>query len=267
MEWISVTAKSLPEAIDLVLDNLGVDESEAEIVVVEEPKQGFFGRAKGLARVEARVKPIPAKGHGNRNRKRNNSKPVTKRKNSNPRNSKPSSDKQKTSNKVDSNMDINKDTPIDEVSSFLNDYMLDLTRAFGYEDDVVVEGDENSGLTVSVKGQNGLMVGHNGRTLNAIQELIRVSTQRSKPSQFRIYVDVGDYRKKRAEALSKFATEAAKQAMDQGADVVLDPMSSADRKIIHDALSEMSGVETRSAGVEPRRRVIVVPTSVNSTSG
>ena len=71
MEWVKTTAKTLPEAIDLALDNLGVDESEAEIVVVEEPRQGLFGRMRGTARVEARVKPkaIRPKNERSRNRK------------------------------------------------------------------------------------------------------------------------------------------------------------------------------------------------------
>ena len=57
MEWVNITAKSLPEAIDLALDNLGVDESEAEIEILEEPRQGLFGRQRGNARIRARVKP------------------------------------------------------------------------------------------------------------------------------------------------------------------------------------------------------------------
>ena len=72
MKWISTTAKSVPEAMDLALDNLGGVEAEAEIVVVEEPKQGFFGRAKGVARVEARVKPKTVRNKNERRRRNNN---------------------------------------------------------------------------------------------------------------------------------------------------------------------------------------------------
>lgn len=67
MEWIKITAKTLPEAIDLAIDNLGVDESEVEIVVLKEPKTGLLGSARGVARVEARVKPPdlePSTGRG-----------------------------------------------------------------------------------------------------------------------------------------------------------------------------------------------------------
>ncbi len=270
MTWITTTAKSLPEAIDLALDNLGVDESEAEIVVVEEPKQGFFGRAKGIAKVEARVKPKQVRNKQDRKRRQNNRpsnknsglkpqkgaksnapKPASPRKNPKQRQDKPAADRPAP------------DTPIEEVSDFLKQYMVGLSEAFGIDDNVAVKGDAEAGLTVSLEGQHGLLVGQKGRTLNAIQELVRVSTQRSKPSEYRIYVDVGGYREKRREALSKFALDAAEKAKAEGIEVVLDPMPSADRKVIHDALNDDPEVETRSAGVEPRRKVVVVPVENN----
>jgi spoIIIJ-associated protein len=103
------------------------------------------------------------------------------------------------------------------------------------------------------------MVGPKGRTLEAIQELARVAAQRTAPSSVRIKVDVGGYRQRRQAALTAFALEAAEDALGDGRERSLEPMSSADRKIIHDALSDVDGIETRSAGAEPRRRVIVVP--------
>ena len=62
------------------------------------------------------------------------------------------------------------------------------------------------------------------------------------------------------EALGRFANEAASAAKADGKERSLEPMSSADRRVVHDALSDVDGVETRSAGSEPRRRVGVVPT-------
>lgn len=299
MEWITTTAKTLPEAIDLALDNLGVDESEAEIVVVEEPKQGFFGRAKGVAKVEARVKPKPVRNKFDRNRKggnnrnQNRSKSGNNRKKTSSQNnqsdnrnsnnkkqetSKPSSGKNRSRENSNKNSNRSKprqnrnylndeeleSRPVEEVAAYLKEYMSNLVAAFGFEDSVTVTGDEEVGLTVQVEGQHGLMVGQKGRTLNAIQELVRVSAQRSKPSRYRIYVDVGGYRQKRKEALIKFALEVAETVRQEDDEVVLDPMNSSDRKIIHDALTEEPGIETRSSGVEPRRRVVVIPSQVEA---
>src|SRR5687767_9053705 len=57
MEWVETTGKTIEEALDAALDQLGVDESDAEYEVVEEPKVGLFGRLRGEARIRARVRP------------------------------------------------------------------------------------------------------------------------------------------------------------------------------------------------------------------
>jgi spoIIIJ-associated protein len=61
MEWVEITAKTVEEARELALDQLGVDDQDAEIEVLEEPKAGLFGRVRGHARVRARVKPTPVR--------------------------------------------------------------------------------------------------------------------------------------------------------------------------------------------------------------
>ena len=58
MEWVEASGKSLPEAKETVLDLLGVAEDDAEFVVLSEPKAGLFGRLRGEARVQARVRPV-----------------------------------------------------------------------------------------------------------------------------------------------------------------------------------------------------------------
>ena len=148
---------------------------------------------------------------------------------------------------------------MEDVSAHLEMFLSGLTEAFGFDGSVSIDADDDDGIVAKVDGRHGLMVGPKGRTLDAIQELARVSAQRSTPSTIRIKVDVGGYREMRAEALREFAVEAAKEAMIDGKERSLEPMSSADRKIVHDALSEVDGVETRSAGTDPRRRVVVLP--------
>lgn len=316
MEWVNVTAKSLPEAIDLALDNLGVDEAEAEIEVLEEPKQGLFGRTRGNARVKARVKPRSSrpKVERGRNRRRRNggdgsdrgsqgSTSTRSRKDSQSKgrgrsDSKGRGDgdrdggarnggggngsrtsgqgsrtsgqgskaKSSNSNRDGRSRQGRQETPakeasVEEVSAHIESFLSGLTEAFGLTDDVHVDSDGEGGLIGRVEGRHGLLVGPKGRTLDAIQELTRVTAQRGAPSNIRIKVDVGGYRQMRAEALQRFAGEAAAAAKADGKERSLEPMSSADRKVIHDALNEVEGVETRSAGTEPRRRVVVVPTA------
>jgi spoIIIJ-associated protein len=75
----------------------------------------------------------------------------------------------------------------------------------------------------------------------------------------RIHVDVGGYRQKRTQALVRFAQQVAANVQQSGARTVLEPMTAADRKVVHDAITEMDGVSTMSEGEEPHRRVVVLP--------
>ena len=75
----------------------------------------------------------------------------------------------------------------------------------------------------------------------------------------RLRVDVAGYREKRRQALERFAASVAEQVKESGVARSLDPMPSADRKVLHDALGAIDGVSSRSEGEDPNRRVVVVP--------
>jgi len=121
-----------------------------------------------------------------------------------------------------------------------------------------VDGTE---LDVQVDGEGlGLLVGPGGRTLNAIQDLARVSSQRRLGDhETRLRIDVAGYRARRSEALQRFAADVAGSVRESGSARALEPMNSADRKVIHDALNDEDGVESRSEGDDPNRRIVVMP--------
>ena len=123
---------------------------------------------------------------------------------------------------------------------------------------LAVDGTE---LDVQVDGEGlGLLVGPGGRTLNAIQDLARVSAQRRLGDHdTRLRIDVAGYRARRSEALQRFAADVAGSVRENGEARALEPMNSADRKVIHDALNDEDGVESRSEGDDPNRRIVVVP--------
>ena len=99
-----------------------------------------------------------------------------------------------------------------------------------------------------------------GRTLLAIQDLTRVAAQRRLGDhETRLRVDVAGYREKRRQALERFAATVAAQVKESGVARSLDPMPSADRKVLHDALAAIEGVSSRSEGEDPNRRVVVAP--------
>ncbi len=139
-------------------------------------------------------------------------------------------------------------------------FMDGLVAAFGATGSTNLEVDGIE-LDVQVDGEGlGLLVGPGGRTLNAVQDLARVSAQRRLGDhETRLRIDVAGYRARRSEALQRFAVDVAASVRESGTARALEPMNSADRKVIHDALNDEEGVESRSEGDDPNRRIVVVP--------
>jgi spoIIIJ-associated protein len=147
-----------------------------------------------------------------------------------------------------------------EVGAAAVTFLTGLVDAFGLEADVTLH-DVDDEMEVRVDGENlGIMVGPRGATLLAIQDITRVASQRRLGDhQTRLRIDVAGYREKRREALARFAHKVAADVMESGEERVLEPMPSADRKVIHDTLGDVDGVVTRSEGDDPRRYVVVAP--------
>ncbi|HET9310631.1 MAG TPA: RNA-binding cell elongation regulator Jag/EloR [Actinomycetota bacterium] len=104
-----------------------------------------------------------------------------------------------------------------------------------------------------------LLIGRHGQTLDAIQELTRMAVARRLDQRVRVIVDVEDYRKRREARLGEHARELAERVRDEGREEELDPMNSYERKLVHDAVADIEGVETESRGVDPERYVVIRP--------
>ena len=129
---------------------------------------------------------------------------------------------------------------------------------------LVEEEADDGAIELAVSGEElGLLVGPKGNTLSALQELTRTVVQRNAEGAKtdRLRVDVAGYRMRRTAALGEFAQKLATEVAESGNEKLLEPMSAADRKVVHDAISEVDGVETGSEGQEPRRRVVIRPVS------
>ncbi len=142
-------------------------------------------------------------------------------------------------------------------------FVAGLVREFGLTADVTFAEVDEDTVQVSATGDDlGLLVGPRGATLAAVQDLTRTFVQRQSENRTdRILVDVGGYRVKRAAALQRFAEGIVDEVKASGQERALEPMSPADRKVVHDAVNEIDGVETRSAGTEPSRYVVIQPSS------
>jgi spoIIIJ-associated protein len=142
-------------------------------------------------------------------------------------------------------------------------FLIDLLAAFGRSDAAAtVTLSDDEAIEASVDGAElGLLVGQKGVTLQAVQELVRSMVQRRFVGQThaRVRLDVAGYRARRKVALERFAREVAESVKTSGVAKALDPMGSADRKVVHDAVNEIEGVSTASEGEDAARRVVIRP--------
>ena len=266
MEWVEVTGKTVEEAKDAALDQLGVDESEAEFEIVEEPRAGLFGRLRSEARVRARVLPsVPRPKVERRERRRR--RPIREREsNQNPNQSPSESQKPKAGeageNSVDDDVSANgAETPDADEVEVAETFVTGLLDTFGAPYTVERRELDEDAVELNVQGEGlGLLIGPKGQTLAAVQELTRTVVQRkSRGRASRVAIDVSGYRQARRQALERFARQVADQVKDSGVPRVLEPMPPADRKVVHDAINPIEGVSTTSEGEEPRRRVVITP--------
>jgi spoIIIJ-associated protein len=296
MEWVETTGKTLESAREAALDQLGVGIDDAEFDVLEEPKVGLFGRTRGEARVRARIRPTPARPKQERRRRAGKSdassngtrssdspeidndsaasgrkprKPSSKQaqpKQAQPKQAQPEptqNEEQTMNTETSSNRDsTNRESTVspEEVGAAAVVFMDGLTSAFGMTaiTELSIDGVE---LDLQVQGSElGLLVGPGGRTLSAVQDLARVAAQRRLGDhETRLRIDVAGYRERREQALAVFARQVAEQVRTSGVARSLEPMTSSDRKVVHDVLNEEPDVASRSVGEDPDRRIIVEP--------
>lgn len=263
MEWVETTGETLEEAKLAALEQLGIAEDDAEFEIIDEPKQGLFGRTRGEARVRARVRPTTPRGKTER-RPRRDAKPRNEgsdRRERAPKADKPAREPREQREPREPREPREK-VEVDPaaVGQAASEFLGGLVEAFGAKGSVSVNREDDE-IEVRVDGSDlGLLVGPAGSTLLAIQDLTRVASQRRLGDQdTRLRIDIAGYRERRREALSRFAQKVASEVMESGQARMLEPMTSADRKIVHDTLAEIDGVTTRSEGEDPRRRVVVEP--------
>lgn len=102
-----------------------------------------------------------------------------------------------------------------------------------------------------------LLIGKHGQTLDALQELLRTAVQRKTGERCRVMLDIEDYRKRRRAKISERAREIAQTVKRTGKQQKLEPMSPYERKVVHDTVAEVGGLETISVGQDPERRVVI----------
>lgn len=154
--------------------------------------------------------------------------------------------------------------PVGEQADIITGFIEGLLDALGIDgsvnrtqvDDETIELD-----VVSESSDLGLLIGPKGQTLSSVHELARAVLQRRAPGRHdgRVRIDIGGYRHRRREALARFVQDQATAVVESGVSRALEPMNAVDRKVVHDTVNEMEGVSTISEGLDPDRRVVIVP--------
>lgn len=142
-----------------------------------------------------------------------------------------------------------------KAESLLND----IFRAMQLEVNMNIREDEKE-VFIDIEGQElGILIGRRGETLEALQYLVNLSVNKKQEVRKKVIIDVEGYRNRREETLQKLARKLAEKAKNKGRNIVLEPMSPQERRIIHTALQGRSDIYTFSEGEEPYRKIVISP--------
>ena len=139
------------------------------------------------------------------------------------------------------------------------DYLEALLDIADLDGDIDIDVEGNRAAVSIVGADLSSLVGQDGATLDALQELTRLAVQRETGVRSRLMLDIGGHRAQRREELSALGRRTADQVVQSGQAVKLDPMTPFERKVVHDAVSAIDGVVSESEGEEPNRRIVVRP--------
>ncbi|HET9671988.1 MAG TPA: R3H domain-containing nucleic acid-binding protein [Actinomycetota bacterium] len=161
-----------------------------------------------------------------------------------------------------SDEDAAADQDLAEQADAVADFVEDLLEHMGI--DAIAEPSSHAGhvyvdIVDGPEDDMALLIGRHGQTLDAIQELARTAIGRRLDERIRVLVDVQDYRKRHDDRLMEQAREVAERVAESGSEERLEPMNAYERKLVHDVVAEMDGVESVSEGVDPDRYVVVRP--------
>ncbi len=152
---------------------------------------------------------------------------------------------------------------LQEQAEVAKDFIEGLLDRYGLDATVQVRELDEDTVEIAATGEGlGVLVGPRGATLAALQDVTRTVVQRRFPNRTdRILIDVAGYRERRIAALRRFTEQVAEEVKSTAEEQAMEPMSAADRKVVHDTVAEIDGVASSSRGEEPNRFVVISPAS------
>ncbi|MDP8959049.1 MAG: Jag N-terminal domain-containing protein [Actinomycetota bacterium] len=276
MEWVEVRGKSVDVAVEAALQELGLSSREqAEVEVVQEPERGFLGIGGRDAVVRVRAKARGGsrprrrrRGGGSGSKQAAGQEQRQERRQTGPRGTRDGSrQRSRDGRRKEGAKSVGsqnqereqqaQDVDIDQQAAVIGEFLDGLLEAFGLEGQVATRVDDDVIYAEVTGEQTEALVGSKGEILQAIQELARTVVQRQTRSGARLRLDIAGYAERRREALRIYAQRLAQRVLDEGVEVMLEPMNPADRKVVHDAVLDTEGVRSYSEGEEPQRSVVI----------
>lgn len=247
MNQITQTAPTKEEAITVALEKLGVSKDDVSIKVVEAGKKGFlgFGMKPAVVEVtvlkkeqEAKVKIVEQEIKVEE-----------------------LAELEKT---VENLSVMEKETTViqtnEQAVEETKNYINEIAKEMSIGDLVINEKRNGKFVHLHLNSEKAAMlIGKRGQTLNALENLSQLVANKFSNSFIIIKLDVGDYRERRQDSLEQLAERMADKAIRTGSKVEFEPMSSFERKIIHNALSVRVDIETYSVGTDPNRYLVIEP--------
>lgn len=255
------TAKTLDEAKALAAEEFGVGVDEIEFDILEQPRKTLFGGLKGTARVRA----IYEESARTETFSERVSETVTETYEEEIEELPGApSDNVQTAEKADvtedgedalpEDFDVNKSVKVQSAIK----YLTDVFHALGLENFAITPIKRGGNVVLDISGEKlGVIIGKRGETLDSLQYLAILASNRSEESFCRISLDCNGYRDKRSEALEALAKKTSAKVIKQGRKIALEPMNPYERRIIHSCVAEIEGVSSRSTGTEPYRKVVI----------
>ena len=267
-DYITVSAKTLDDAITEALVQLGVTSDRLDYIVVEKGSEGFLGIGRKQAVIKARrkreEKPVEETVEESKVETpvKEEVKPEKKTE------KKPAKEHSHTKKNVREEKPEVKSEPKKEVElakvepqtiETCEKFIYDVMNAMGMDDVKVTSVvDEEGALSINMEGSNmGILIGKRGQTLDSLQYLTNRVANKMQDGYVRVKLDTEDYRRRRKETLENLAKNIASKVKRTRKTLSLEPMNPYERRIIHSALQSDPAVSTHSEGEEPYRRVVV----------
>ena len=257
MEKIVLKAQNEEELKNMVSRSLTLKEDETyQVKVLKHPKKILFINIKGEYEVKI-IKKSELKTNENKTKtqsENNNVKKETKKENGNnyPKNNNKKNYKNENSESKEKSVTNQPDTNIDKIRAFFKEFIVNIKIDIRI---VNIKKENNNKYLVILDGKDmRFLIGEKGNTLNSFEYLLSTTRQFK---NIKIVVDSNNYKEKREKSLRDLARKKGKAVLSTGNAIKLNPMSARERKIIHEEVSFMKGLQTESVGEEPKRYLVI----------